>query len=163
MQFEAYKQGCLKTHYKVAKVVDGDGFIAYNIFDKKEIEIRLLGIDAPEIKRCKKLLQDEREVHVPGQLLMELGKRSFKFLSDLLNKDSSISFYTETKNEIDPYGRLLAYVFLPDGSCINEILLKEGFVKTYNKSYCSRLAEYQSLNMSAKAEKKGLYEVVNTF
>ena len=29
------------THYKVSKVVDGDGLYCYNIFNKKEIEIRL--------------------------------------------------------------------------------------------------------------------------
>jgi endonuclease YncB( thermonuclease family) len=37
-------------HTIKSKVVDGDGLYCYNIFNKKETEIRLLGIDAPEIK-----------------------------------------------------------------------------------------------------------------
>ena len=107
------------THYKVSKVVDGDGIYCYNIFNKKEIEIRLLGIDAPEIKRCRKLKQDERELHLPGQLLIELGKMSWRFLFDLMPKETDITFITETDNEIDLFGRTLAYVIIKDGTCIN--------------------------------------------
>ena len=118
MNSEAYKQPHLKTHRIVSRVVDGDGLFAYDIFTKKEIEIRLLGIDSPELKRCKKLIQDERETHEPGQLLVELGKHSFKYLSSLAPKDTNISFLTESANSTDPYGRTLAYVFLPDGRCL---------------------------------------------
>ena len=71
MYFEAKEPINVFTHYKVSKVVDGDGIYCYNIFNKKEIEIRLLGIDAPEIKRCRKLKQDERELHLPGQLFIK--------------------------------------------------------------------------------------------
>ena len=63
MQFREEKTIKVHTHYKVSKVVDGDGLFVYNIFNKKETEIRLLGIDAPEIKDCRKLRQDERELH----------------------------------------------------------------------------------------------------
>ena len=135
------------THYKVSKVVDGDGLYCYNIFNKKEIEIRLLGIDAPEIKRCRKLKQDERELHLPGQLLIELD----------------ITFITEAKNEIDLFGRTLAYVFLSDGTCINEKMIKEGYAKPYNKFYSTQLSGYQQLNFAAKAESKGLYAKVKDF
>lgn len=31
--------------------------------------------------------------------------------------------------KVDPYGRLLAYVYLPDGQMFNEVLLKEGYVQ----------------------------------
>lgn len=162
-QLEAYKQGTLKTHYKVARVVDGDGLIAYNIFDKKEIEIRLLGIDAPEIKKCKKLLRDELETQVPGQLLIKLGQASFKYLSSLIPKETSINIYTEAANTIDVYGRTLAYVFLSDGSCINETLIREGYAKPYNRFFCSRLSYYNEIFLQSKTDKKGLYQIVNTF
>ena len=162
-QLEAYKQGTLKTHYKVARVVDGDGLIAYNIFDKKEIEIRLLGIDAPEIKKCKKLLQDELETHVPGQLLIKLGQASFKYLSSLIPKETSINIYTEASNTIDVYGRTLAYVFLPDGSCINETLVREGYAKPYNRFFCSQLSNYQVLGFEAKTKRKGNFQLVSSF
>jgi micrococcal nuclease len=162
-QFEANRQGGFKTHLKVARVVDGDGLIAYNIFDKQEIEVRLLGIDAPEIKKCKKLLQDERELHLPGELLIELGRRSFKFLSEIVTKDSNISLSTPTKNEVDLYGRILAYVFLPDGRCLNELILQEGYAKPFDKYECDKIVEFKLLNNEARREKKGLYNQVTFF
>lgn len=42
----------LKSQLKLSRVVDRDGVILNNLFDKSEIEIRFLGIDAPEIKSC---------------------------------------------------------------------------------------------------------------
>ena len=46
MQLNVKEQTIIKTHLKVAKVVDGDGIIVTNLFNKQEEEIRLLGIDA---------------------------------------------------------------------------------------------------------------------
>jgi micrococcal nuclease len=136
-------------------VVDGDGLFAYDIFTGKEKEIRLLIIDAPELKRCKKLIQDERETHLPGQLLMELGQYSFKYLSSLAPKDTSISFLTESTQSTDPYGRTLAYMFLPDGTCLNEEMIKSGYAKPFDKYFCSQLPYYQQLAIFTKGEQRG--------
>ena len=59
MHQNAKEQKITRTGYEVVKIVDGDGLIVRNIFTKKEEEIRLYGIDAPEIKKCSKLTQDE--------------------------------------------------------------------------------------------------------
>ena len=163
LNIDAKEPTNLFTHYKVSKVVDGDGLYCYNIFNKKEIEIRLLGIDAPEIKRCRKLIQDERELHLPGQLLIELGYQSKNYLNQLLPIETDITFITEVKNEIDLFGRTLAYVFTSDGTCINEKMIKEGYAKPYNKFYSTQLSGYQQLNFAAKAESKGLYAKVKDF
>lgn len=163
MYIEAKEPINVFTHYKVSKVVDGDGLYCYNIFNKKEIEIRLLGIDAPEIKRCRKLKQDERELHLPGQLLIELGYQSKNYLHQLLPIETDITFITETKNEIDLFGRMLAYVFISDGTCINEKLITEGYAKPYTKYYCSKLENYQQLNFAAMHQMKGLYAVLHNF
>jgi micrococcal nuclease len=163
MNIEAKEPTNMFTHYKVSKVVDGDGLYCYNIFNKKEIEIRLLGIDAPEIKRCRKLKQDERELHLPGQLLIELGYQSKNYLHQLLPIETDITFITEIKNEIDLFGRTLAYVFIKDGTCINEKLITEGYAKPYDKFYSNKLSSYQQLNFIAKSKKKGLYDIVQSF
>lgn len=163
MYFSANKPINIHAHYKIKYVVDGDGVIVYNIFNKREIEIRLLGIDAPEIKDCKKLRQDERELHVPGQLLIELGHLSKTYLHDLLPRDTNVTFITEIDNEIDPIGRTLAYVITSDGTCINEKLIIEGYAKPYTKYYCCKLENYQLLNFAAMHQKKGLYAVLHNF
>ncbi len=163
MYIEAKEPINVFTHYKVSRVVDGDGLYCYNILNKKEIEIRLLGIDAPEIKACRKLRQDERELHIPGQLLIELGYLSKNYLHQLLPKETAITFITEINNEIDLFGRTLAYVFTEDKTCINQKLISDGYAKPYSKFYSTQLLKYQQLNHAARAESKGLYNLVSAF
>lgn len=153
----------IKTHLKVAKVVDGDGVIVTSLFSKQEEEIRLLGIDAPELRMCEKLNQDERETHIAGQLLMKLGRIAHKFLIDIVPPETSVTIIQEAENQIDSYGRTLAYVILPDGRCLNEIMISEGYAKPYNRFFCSELPKYQLLSNTAKTEKKGLYLHVDKF
>lgn len=119
------------------KVVDGDGLILKNVLNNSEEEIRFLGIDAPESKRCKKLIQDERETHLPAQLLLMLGRLSLNFLIELIPPGTKLTVKTESKDSLDIYGRTLAYVYFPDGRCINEILVSEGYAKPYSRYYCN--------------------------
>lgn len=163
VQLKAYGQSLIKTHLTVTKIVDGDGLIVQNMFNQEEEEIRLIGIDAPEIKRSRKLLQDERETHLPGELLLELGIQSMQFLSTLVPVGSVVTIRMEKKKCYDKYGRTLAYVFLQDGRCINEVLIKEGFAKPYSRYYCEALPEFQTIAFAAKNQKKGLFELVSFF
>ena len=68
--------------------------------------------------------------------------------------DTEITFITEVKNEIDLFGRTLAYVFTSDNTCVNEKLVINGFAKPYNKYYSTQLSKYQQLNFAAKADSK---------
>lgn len=163
MQIKAYGQACIKTHLTITKVVDGDGLFVVDMFGKNEIEIRFVGIDAPEVRRSKKLLQDERETHLPGQLLLKLGQASKKYLSSVAPAGTSITLVLEKQHSYDFYGRTLAYVFLPDGSCLNEIMINDGYAKPYSKYYCEALSEYQKLNTFARANQRGLYQLVSNF
>lgn len=163
MQLSAKQPINVYHHYKVSKIVDGDGVFVYNIFDKKEIEVRLLGVDAPELKDCRKLRQDERELHLPGNLLIELGWMSKIFLESILPINSNVSLYTEKNNEIDLFGRTLAYLITSSGVCINEVMLSEGYVKPYDKYYTTQLELYKQLNRDAILLKKGLYSKVSFY
>lgn len=152
-----------RTHYEIVKVIDGDGIIVKNIFTNKEEEIRLLGIDAPEIKKCNKLMQDERETHIAGQFLIELGYKSFAFLRKKAKPQTNITIIQEIKNQQDRFGRTLAYIILPNGKTLNEIMVRKGYAKPYIKTYCNELPLYQKLNLKAKKKKKGLYLLSSNF
>ncbi len=157
-----------KTMYRyeygiVTRIVDGDGFYLLNQSSNQEIEIRLLGIDAPEINKCKKLLQDERETHVPGDLLIQLGLISKKILVALLPVGTRILYRCADKNSVDVYSRILAYAYLPDGRCINEELLKMGYVKPLDKYTCDEIIVYKALNAVARLNKRGLYNLVSNY
>jgi micrococcal nuclease len=77
--------------------------------------------------------------------------------------NTSVTLILEKQDSVDLYGRTLAYMLLPDGSCVNERMIYEGYAKPYNKYYCGYLSVYQQLNADAKAKRRGLYNLVSTF
>lgn len=145
----------------VTRIVDGDGIYVSNSTTGKEFEIRLLGIDAPEVCNCKKLRQDEKETHLPGELLMQLGRASKEFLRTLLPFGTSISYCSPGTSKFDLYGRLLAYVYLNNGRCINQEIVKAGYAKAFEKYSCDQLPLLIALNLEARREHRGNYQSVD--
>lgn len=131
------------TPYKVIKVVDGDTF--YIQVDNKKLKIRMLGIDTPETKDPRKIVQC-------------FGKEaSDKTKGLILNK------YVKLENDItqaeyDKYNRFLAYVYLDDNSLLNSKLIKEGYAHeyTYKVPYLKQ-AEFKNLEKEAREGKRGLW------
>ena len=148
---------------KTKKFVDGDGLIVEDFINKKEHEIRLYGIDAPEINYCKKVKNDEKELQMPASLLIKLGFQSLEFLKTNVNLGDLCTLVQEENNLVDKYGRLLGYLILSDGRVLNEIMIKEGYAKPYNNVFCEMLPLYQEWNLQAKINLKGLYSIVNKF
>jgi len=163
MKYNANTPNFIETNLKISKVLDGDSFLVKNLFNKNEKEIRLYGLDAPENKRNKKLRKDERETHLAGEFLLKLGYLSTQFVLSVAPPGTNITLITEKQNYYDFYKRQLAYLILPNGSCLNEIMLAEGYAKPMNEYYCSRLSDFQILNNAAKLEKKGLYAISSIF
>ena len=163
MQLNAKETTITKSLLKIVKFVDGDGIILEDIVSKKEFEVRLYGIDAPEINYCKKIKKDEIELQVPAALLIKLGYLSFNFLKDQVNLGDVCTLVQEQNNLVDKYGRLLGYLILKDGRVLNEIMIKEGYAKPYNEVFCEMLPMYQEWNLQAKNSSKGLYSIVNKF
>ncbi|WP_396147064.1 thermonuclease family protein [Flavobacterium sp.] len=163
MQLNAKETTITKSLLKIVKFVDGDGIILEDIVSKKEFEVRLYGIDAPEINYCNKLKKDEIELQVPAALLIKLGYLSFNFLKDQVTLGDVCTLVQEQNNLVDKYGRLLGYLILNDGRVLNEIMIKEGYAKPYNEVFCEMLPMYQEWNLQAKNSSKGLYSIVNKF
>lgn len=163
MQLNAKETTITKSLLKIVKFVDGDGIILVDIISKIEFEVRLYGIDAPEINYCSKIKKDEIELQVPAALLIKLGYLSFNFLKDQVNLGDVCTLVQEQNNLADKYGRLLGYLILKDGRVLNEIMIKEGYAKPYNDVFCEMLPMYQEWNLQAKNSSKGLYSLVNKF
>ena len=94
---------------------------------------------------------------------MELGRMSHKFLLTLAPPETNITIAMENANQTDTYGRTLAYVFLPDGRCLNELMITNGYARTFDLIYCTELNKYQTLNSIARNKKLGLYSIVERF
>ena len=148
---------------KVKSFVDGDGLIAEDFYSKKEFEIRLYGIDAPEMNYCSKIKRDEKELHIPAALLIKLGYESFNFFKSNLEVGEICTLIQEENNLMDKYGRTLGYLILKNGDVMNEIMIKEGYAKPYSDVFCEMLPMYQEWSLQAKIDKKGLFSIVDRF
>lgn len=163
MQYNAIAPFLTETHLQITEVLDGDSIMVASIFNKNEKEIRLYGLDAPENKRNRKLREDERKARLAGEYLVYLGKLSTAFMLKVAPPGTGVTILTEENNFYDYYRRQLAYVILPDGSCLNEILLKSGFAKAEPEYTCKMQPFYDKLNFAAMQSKSGIYGLVKRF
>ena len=103
-----------QEYRKVYKVIDGDTFWMKDQGGQTE-KIRFIGIDAPE---CRKSAHKD---------IQRFGKESKDFLVGFLKgKKVALEYDVE---RYDRYGRTLAYVYLEDGTFLNEYLIKNGYAK----------------------------------
>lgn len=126
---------------EVAFVYDGD-----TVRLKDGRKIRLAGINAPEVSKKDKAgepLADEARAH----------------LSRLLDSGSRVRVRYEQERR-DRYGRLLAHLYLPDGSSIEERLLDEGLAQQLVvppnnwQSSC-----YQRIEQRARLQRRGVWRL----
>ncbi len=147
-QAKAYDLGKYhKNTFTVVKVVDGDT-IDIDIGDSNTnyTRIRLWGIDTPETKN-----QDTGVTY--------FGPEAAEFTTKLvLNK--KICVYLDATRTRGNYGRLLAYVQLPDDGFLNEVLLTEGFAYADLRFRHSLYQKYKQLESSSRRQQNGLWEKV---
>ena len=134
--------------FTVLEVIDGDT-IDIDFPDGKfpDTRIRLMGIDTPETKH-------------PMVGLMYYGPEATEFTKSLV-LGQPVTLRLDTVGDIrDRYGRLLAYVTLPDGTVLNEELIKQGFAYAYLSFPHTDSAQYEALMQQAMDQKKGLWQNV---
>ncbi|MBM4302669.1 MAG: hypothetical protein FJ121_14305 [Deltaproteobacteria bacterium] len=95
----------------VVQVVDGDTLMLAG-----GIKVRVLGIDAPEME------QEGR----PADFLAHKAKATLAELT--LSRTVSLSY---DRRRYDHYGRLLAYLHLPDQTLVNAELVRLGMARVY--------------------------------
>ncbi len=118
-----------KASCTVVRVYDGDTFKC-KLKNGKEIKVRLIGIDTPESSRNKKAFRDAERSSVSVERIVQMGKKAKSFTKRLLKKGTEVILETDVQ-VLDRYGRVLAYVYLPDGRMLNEVLVREGYAKVY--------------------------------
>jgi len=163
MQYNAKAPYTVETHWQIDEVLDGDSIIICNQFTQKRKEIRLYGLDAPEVKLNRKMIEDEEKSHLPAHYLLQLGKESLYFVLSVAPPKTPVTIITEKDNYYDYWNRQLGYVILPGGECLNDLLLINGYAKAVQQYYCGRLAEFQELNRKAQLNRVGLYRYVKVF
>jgi micrococcal nuclease len=144
---EEIKAGVL---YRVIQVLDGDTLIA-NV-SGHEVTLRMIGIDTPEVvdprkpvqcfgpeasEKAKELLTD-KEIYIEKDWMKEKGPGSY-----------------------DVYGRVLAYVRLPDKTLYNRYMVENGYAReyTFNKESYALQKEFRAEQKKAQKGKMGLWAI----
>jgi len=135
--------------FKVINVVDGDT-IDVDIPDGQNghTRIRLWGVDTPETK--------SEEFGV-----MYFGPEAAKFTENSAFGKEVVIYLDEANHTRDKYGRLLAYVQLPDSNFLNEVLISDGYAYADLRFDHSFYNKYQQLQASARSLKRGLWKKVS--
>ncbi|MEA2715036.1 MAG: micrococcal nuclease [Candidatus Parcubacteria bacterium] len=130
--------------FTVSRVIDGDTIRA--IYGKKEITVRLLGIDAPETVD-------------PRKPVGCFGNEASKELKDIL-RGRNVRLELNPEREVtDKYARYLAYVYRDDGLFVNEYLIVNGFAReyTYGSAY-SLQKRFKAAEKQARGHGNGLWK-----
>ena len=156
------KTGGLKFSLPFKAIYDYNNILVTYVADGDTVKledgswVRFIGIDAPEYHESAKLLRDARRAKKDIADIKKLGARSYAFAKKILaNKRVRLEFDVEKR---DKYDRMLAYVFLKDGTFVNALIVKEGYARTMNIApnvkYEDLLFELQ---LEAKSNGKGLW------
>jgi endonuclease YncB( thermonuclease family) len=130
-------------YYPVVKVIDGDTLSIDK--DGENTTLRLIGLDTPET------------VH-PSKPMECFGKEASEIAKTLLS-GKKVRIETDSSQGLfDKYGRLLVYVFLPDGTNFNKYMIEEGFgyEYTYRLPYKYQ-AEFKVAEHGARENQRGLW------
>jgi micrococcal nuclease len=128
--------------YSINHFVDGDT-IAVNMNGKVET-IRFVGIDTPE-------------THKPNTPVQCYGPAAAAFTKNTIGNNRVRLASDPLSTDRDRYDRLLRYVYLPDGTLVNEKLIQNGYAFYYPYFPFSKSTAFEADQQSAMAAHKGLW------
>jgi micrococcal nuclease len=136
----------------VKRVVDGDTF---ELSDGQKV--RLLGIDTPEKYESNKLDKDAELSKQDKATVKKLGKLASDYVKGFVEGKNVRLERDPVNDDRDRYGRLLRYVYLEDGTCVNAKIITEGYAQVYDKFPISKLDEFRKLQREARENRRGLW------
>ena len=126
-----------KTVLIPVRVVDGDTIILSN-----GERVRLIGVDTPETKH-------------PNKPVEYFGKEASAFTKRMVEGQEVRLEYDQQQR--DKYGRLLAYVYLMDGTFLNAEIIKQGYGHAYTRFPFKYMEEFRQYEKEAREAKVGLW------
>lgn len=141
---------------EVEFVFDGDSFRAdMGVLTQG---VRLVGIECPEGTPSAKARRDAKRLGMKMKDYLRYGDQAADLTRKLLPKHGKFRIEYDAEKR-DKYGRLLGYVFTPDGRMVNEELVKAGLATLFptekNVKYKKRL---QAALAHAKQNRLGMWK-----
>ncbi len=128
--------------YSINRFVDGDT-IAVNMNGTAET-VRMIGVDTPE-------------THKPGTPVQCYGETAAAYTKQLIGSSKVRLQADPLDTNRDRYGRLLRYVYLPDGTLLEAKLITEGYGFAYSQFPFTKTEEFKIDEARAKAAGRGLW------
>lgn len=138
----------------VVRVVDGDTL--HVALPGGTDRLRLIGVDTPEIHAGPKLARDAQRSDRSAATIRALGVQARAFtVRHLQDRAVGLEFDVQRR---DRYGRLLAYVWTPEGELFNLIILREGFAQVLTVPPNVRYAELLlACQRESREQRRGLW------
>lgn len=128
--------------YNVISFDDGDTIVV-DMQGRKE-QVRFIGVDTPETKDPRKPVQC-------------YGKQASSFTKQVIGEQPvRLEADPESTNR-DRYDRLLRYVYLPNGTNLNLLLVNEGFGFAITGFPFTKMDEFVAAQNQARTKQKGLW------
>src|SRR3989338_3980649 len=136
----------------VSRAIDGDTIKLSN-----GGYVRFIGIDTPESRYNKKIVRDSKRSGSDIKSIIRMGIEASDFTRrKVQGKMVRLEFDVEKR---DKYGRLLAYVYLEDGTFLNAKIIEEGYAQVMTIPPNVKYAGYfLKLQKEAREKIKGLWE-----
>lgn len=148
---------CLKgagtNNYAVKRISDGDTITVTNR-KGKEVKVRFACIDAPEVPHTN---QEKQSARATDRNQFNWGIKAEQRLEQLVKQGGNRVVLTVTDR--DQYGREISEVRLPNGTFVQEILVKEGLAMVYRPylKNCPSATIVQQAETEAKKSKRGVW------
>ena len=129
---------------RVARVIDGDTLtVAVPDGDAPVTRVRLWGVDAPELAR--------------DGAAAESGARAARRFVAQRAAGQTVRLELASHRPRGDYGRVLAFVHLPDGRVLNEALLARGWARADDRWSHPYVDRYALLQMQARQDGRGIW------
>jgi len=140
----------------VEAVVDGDT-VRVKVDGRGVESVRLIGIDTPESRDNKKARKDAERSGSDLKVILSQGKEAANHLKALLPKGTMVKLESDVQSH-DRYGRRLAYIYLADGSMLNEKIIRDGYanIMTYPPNV-KHVEKFQAAFSDARENNRGLW------
>ena len=125
----------------VTEIINGDTIRVGHGY--RNTTVQLLGVDTPET------------VH-PDKPAEPFGHEASEFTRRTLH-GKRVHLEFEPSNKMDRYGRLLAYIYLSDGTLFNAALIKMGYARVIAPFHFRHYEEFHNYEQEARADGKGIW------
>jgi micrococcal nuclease len=134
--------------YRVIKFVDGDTFWIDN-GTPEGLKIRFIGVDTPE----------KRPMF--GRPAESYGKTAAAYVKDKIGTDGKVRLELDV-DYYDRYNRTLAYIYLEDGTFLNEDLISKGLAQVMTVVPNVKYVElFTTTQIKARENKLGIWSGVD--